>query len=177
MPDDSIRSFCHQAPCLRKNAERFAQPAEHHERKRSAHQDQRRGYDRPNRTQLCLRKQSNCCEQKRAQQSRDPRLDAFGLLYRDQPGNSCRCNQAQEKDVSNTGREHEQLMDAVQRKQSRNYRNANHDKRGKNNNDRRSRGPIEPTIDSQLNSPWDPSVSSSLIFVIVSISCFHRRRR
>jgi hypothetical protein len=42
-------------------------------------------------------------------------------------------------------------MDAVQRKQARNSRNANHDKRGKNNNDRRSRGPIEPTIDSQLN--------------------------
>ena len=87
----------------------------------------------------------------------------FGLLYRDQPGNSCRCNQTEEKDISNTGRKHEQLMDAAQRKQARNYRNANHDKRGKNNNDRGSRGPIEPTIDSQLNghtSPWD-SVSSS----------------
>jgi hypothetical protein len=42
-------------------------------------------------------------------------------------------------------------VDAVQRKQARNSCNANHNKGGKNNDDRRSRGPIEPTINSQLN--------------------------
>jgi hypothetical protein len=53
-------------------------------------------------------------------------------------------------------------MDAVQRKQARNYRNANHDKRGKTH-DRRSRGPIEPTIDSQLNGHTFPVGSIGFI--------------
>ena len=54
-------------------------------------------------------------------------------------------------------------MDAVQRKQARNYRNANHDERGKNKNDRRSRGPIEPTIDSQLTGHTIPVGSIGFI--------------
>ena len=36
-------------------------------------------------------------------------------------------------------------------------------KRGKNNNDRRSRGPIEPTIDSQLNGHTFPVGSIGFI--------------
>jgi len=54
-------------------------------------------------------------------------------------------------------------LDAVQRKYARHYRNANHDKCSKNNNDRRSRGPIEPTIDSQLNGHTFPVRSIGFI--------------
>jgi hypothetical protein len=54
-------------------------------------------------------------------------------------------------------------MDAVQRKQARHYRHANHDKRGKNHNDRRSRGPIEPAVDSQLNGLAIPAESIGFI--------------
>jgi len=165
-----VRSFGHQPSRFRQNAKGLAS-------QRSTANDSeapvriRLSRNRQDRPRSRLRRKTSDMHRNEPSKA-DRRGSIPSPSGRGQPGQRCRGNQAYKHDVGRAGGKHQQLVDAVDWKVTRNSRDPAKSKYGEYDHDCRSRGPIEPGIDGQLGamrSPAGPPVSPSLMSVIVSI--------